>query len=296
MNDLDIVITSYNTRDLLRDCLQSVYANEGDLTFAVYVVDDCSKDGSPQMVKELFPQVKLIENEVNLGYVRANNRALEQCQARYVLLLNSDTVLPPDALRKSLDFMDAHPEAGVMGPKVVRPDGSLDVACRRSFPTPEVAFYRLFGLSKLFPRNPRFTRYNLSCLDPDILTEVDAVMGAYMLLRKEALDQAGLFDERFFAFGEDLDLCYRIKIHHGWKVYYNPAISIWHYKGASMKQRSYAMTIQFYKAMWTFHRKHFAAETFFLLNGLIACGILALCAGALLRNALRPTSQKKAGW
>jgi len=110
------------------------------------------------------------------------------------------------------------------------------------------------------------------------------------------LDQAGLLDEGFFAFGEDLDLCYRIKVHHGWKVYYNPAVCVLHYKGEAMKQRSYAMTIEFYKAMWRFHRKHFAANMFFLLNGLIGLGILVLCAGGLLRNVLRPAGQKKAGW
>jgi len=295
MNDLDIVLVNYNTRELLRNCLRSVYASQGDISFNVYVVDNGSQDGSADMVRREFPQVNLIESD-NLGYARGNNLALRRCRARYVLLLNADTVLPKDTLQKSLDFMDAHPEAGIMGPKVVRPDGTLDKACRRSFPTPEVAFYRLSGLSKLFPDSPRFARYNLSFLDPDELAEVDAVMGAFMWLRREALDQAGFLDERFFAFGEDLDLCYRIKVHHGWKVYYNPDVTILHYKGESMKQRSYAMTIQFYKAMWTFHRKHFAANTFFLLNGLIGLGIALLCGGALLRNALRPAGRKKAGW
>lgn len=296
MYDLEIVIVNYNTRDLLQNCLQSVYASQGDFRFRVFVVDNCSKDRSVEMVRREFPQVDLIENEVNRGYAHANNQALKRCQGRYVLLLNADTLLPDDALRKALDFMDAHPEAGAMGPKLVRPNGSLDLACRRSFPTPEVAFYRLFGLSKLFPNHPRFTRYNLTCLDPDELGEVDALVGAFMLLRKSALDQAGLLDEQFFAFGEDLDLCYRLKVHHGWKVYYNPAITVLHYKGESMKQRSYAMTIEFYKAMWKFHRKHFASRTFFLMNGLIGAGIGLLCGGALLRNALRPAGRKKAGW
>ncbi len=294
--DLHIVIVNYNTRDLLRQCLHSVYASQGPVSYEVYVVDNASPDGSAAMVRDEFPQVHLIANADNPGYPKANNQALRLSRGRHSLLLNPDTVLPPDALQRAVEFIDAHPDAGVMGPKLVRQDGSLDRAGRRSFPTPEVAFYQLTGLAKRFPNNPRFARYNLTHLDPDQLAEIDAVAGAFMLVRQEALDQAGLLDEGFYAFGEDIDLCYRIKVHHGWKVYYNPAIVVLHYKGESMKQRSYAMTIEFYKAMWRFHRKHFAAHTFSLLNGLIAVGIAGLCGLALARNALRPAAQKKAGW
>jgi N-acetylglucosaminyl-diphospho-decaprenol L-rhamnosyltransferase len=295
MYDLSIIIVNYNTRDLLRNCLRSVYANRGSLSYEVYVVDNNSPDGSAQIVRDEFPQVTLIANERNLGYAYANNLALRRAQGRYVLLLNPDTILPETALQDAIGFMEAHSDAGMMGPKLVRQDGSLDLAARRSFPTPEVSFYRLSGLSRLFPDNPRFGRYNLTHRSPDELQEVDAVVGAFMLMRKTVLDQAGLLDEGFFAFGEDLDLCYRMKIHHGWKVYYNPAIVVLHYKGAAMQQRSYAMTVEFYKAMWRFHRKHFAARTFFLLNILIACGIVALCLVALARNLLRPAGRKKAG-
>lgn len=294
MTDIAVIIVNYNTRDMLRDCLRSVLASEGVVSYHVYVVDNASRDGSADMVRAAFPQVELIANPDNNGYAAANNIALRRYQARYALLLNPDTVLPPDALQASMDFMNAHPEAGVMGPKLVKGDGSLDKACRRSFPTPFVAFTRLFGLSKLFPNNPRFNRYNLENQDPDLLSEVDAVVGAYMLLRREALEQAGLLDEAFFAFGEDLDLCYRIKVEHGWRVFYNPAITVLHYKGEAMRQRSYAMTIQFYRAMWIFHRKHFAKRTW-PLNWVIAAGILLLCGVALFRNWIRPASRKKAG-
>ena len=295
MRDLDIVIVNYNTRDLLRACLRSVYASTGDLDLLVYVVDNASQDGSVEMVRQEYPQARVIANAANVGYAAANNIALREMDARHALLLNSDTLLPPEALRQALDFMTAHPDTGIMGPKLVRPDGSLDLACRRSFPTPGVAFARLFGLSKLFPNDPRFTRYNLSTVDPDLLLEVDAVVGAFMLIRREVIEQICLLDETFFAFGEDLDFCYRAKVHRGWKVFYNPAITVLHYKGESMKQRSYAMTIQFYRAMWLFHRKHFARQTFFLFNGLIALGIAALCGIALLKNLLRPAGRKKAG-
>ena len=295
MHDIAIIIVNYNTRDLLRDCLRSVYECTGDFSAEVPVVDNRSRDGSAEMVRAEFPQVELIENETNSGYASANNIALRRYDARYALLLNADTILPHDALRKALSFMDAHPEAGVMSAKLVRSDGTLDKACRRSFPTPWIAFARLFGLAKLFPGDPRFSRYNLDHVDPDTLIEVDAVAGAFMMMRREAQEQAGLLDEAFFAFGEDLDLCYRIKVTHGWKVYYNPEIVVLHYKGEAMKQRSYAMTIQFYRAMWIFYRKHFAEDAFFMFNWMTFLGIWGLCGVALLKNLLSSPERRKAG-
>src|SRR5205814_8060174 len=155
----------------------------------------------------------------------------------YVLFLNPDTVLPPDALQATVDFLEAHPAAGIVGPKMVKPDGSLDLACRRSFPTPLSSLFKLTGLSKLFPRSRLVARYNLTYLNDDETSEVDSVMGAYMLVRAEALGQAGLFDERFFMYGEDLDLAFRVK-ERGWKVYYYPAVQVLHYKGASSRKAS----------------------------------------------------------
>ncbi|HID63281.1 MAG TPA: glycosyltransferase family 2 protein, partial [Anaerolineae bacterium] len=242
MLDLGIVIVNYRTCDLLRECLQSIYESRGDFSFQVCVVDNCSQDESCAMVGEEFPQVHLIESEVNGGYAYANNLGLEalgfapasesaqlcpekplESTPRYALLLNPDTLLPPSALQEMLNFMEAHPEAGVAGPRLVLADGSLDLACRRSFPSPEVSFYRMVGLSKLFPRSRRFGRYNVTYLDPDEVAEVDSVVGAFMLVRAEALKQVGLLDESFFMYGEDLDWAYRIK-KAGWKVYYNPRV------------------------------------------------------------------------
>jgi GT2 family glycosyltransferase len=297
MLDLAIVIVSYNTRDLLRSCLRSVYASEGDFTYQVCVVDNSSSDGSSQMVREEFPQALLIESPVNGGYAYANNlglRALGFTEAgqevaasaplpRYVLLLNPDTVLPPEALKEMIAFMDARPLAGVAGPKLVRLDGSLDKACRRSFPTPEVSFYRLFGLSRLFPRSPRFGRYNLTYLDPNELVQVDSVVGAFMLVRSEAVRQVGLLDESFFMYGEDLDWAYRIK-QRGWQVWYNPAVTVLHVKEASSRHSRRAR-VEFYRAMAIFYRKHYAAQTPRWLHYLILGGI-ALRGGWEL--ALRP--------
>jgi GT2 family glycosyltransferase len=285
MIDLGVVIASYNTRNLLRDCLHSVYASEGDFTFTVCVVDNASSDGSPEMVATEFPEAQLIANEENLGYPVANNQGLRAFGfsdqpgfpnapipqsadvPSFALLLNSDAEVPPGALATMLDFMSDRPDAGAAGPKLERPDGSLDLACRRSFPTPEISFYRMIGLSRLFPRSRRFGRYNLTYLDPDRVTEVDSVVGAFMLVRGDAIQQVGLMDESFFMYGEDLDWAYRIK-EAGWKIYYNPAVTVLHVKKASTRQNPRAQ-IEFYRAMDIFYRKHFAAQTPWLLHSLI---------------------------
>ena len=295
MLDLAVIIVSYNTRALLRDCLRSVYASQGDFAFEVCVVDNASTDGSAAMVRAEFPRARLIESDRNGGYAYANNLALRmygfrdpgEADAasppsaaelpRYVLLLNPDTVLPSDALARMLAFMEAHPRAGVVGPKLVRPDGSLDLACRRSFPTPEVSLWRMLGLSRLFPRSRRFGRYNLTYLDPDERAEVDAVVGAFMWVRREAIQQVGLLDEAFWMYGEDLDWAKRIK-DAGWQVWYNPEVTVLHVKGAASRRNPRAR-VEFYRAMAPFYRKHYAATTPFWLHWLILGGIA--CKGGL---------------
>jgi GT2 family glycosyltransferase len=303
---LGIVILNYNTRDLLRKCLQTVYASQGDLAISVCVVDNASSDGSAEMVRSQFPQATLIASEINGGYSYGNNLGLrhlgfrdkpgadgEHSTPRYALLLNPDTELPPRALADMVAFMEANPRCGVAGPKLVRPDGSLDLACRRSFPTPEVAAYRILGLSKLFPGSRRFGRYNLTYLDPDLLTEVDAVVGAFMMLRSQAIHQVGLLDETFFLYGEDLDWADRI-MQQGWQVWYNPAVTVLHVKEASSKTSSKAR-YEFYRAMIIFYRKHYEATTARPLHWLIVGGIglrggidmVRRTGGQLLRH-LRP--------
>lgn len=305
MVDLGIVIASYCTRELLRDCLRSVYASRGSFTFKVCVVDNASTDGSADMVAEEFPQATLIANRRNVGYPAANNQGLrafgfresedrstETSAPRFALLLNSDTELPPDALSKMLSFMTEHRQAGVAGPKLVRPDGSLDLACRRSFPTPEISFYRMTGLSRLFPHSRRFGQYNLTYLDPDQLAEVDSVVGAFMLVRGEAIQQVGLMDETFFMYGEDLDWTYRMKA-VGWKVYYNPAVTVLHVKKASTRQNPRAQ-VEFYRAMDIFYRKHFAAQTPWWLHGLVVSAVSARLKLEQLRVALSRSADRSA--
>lgn len=288
--DLGIVILNYNTREVLRDCLTSLSHARG-IDLQTIVVDNCSGDGSAEMVTRDFPQVRLIASPHNGGYAYGNNLGLREFLARQdppraLLLLNTDTVVPPEALRGLMDFLDAHPEAGVVGPKLVLRDGSLDLACRRSFPTPEVSFYRMVGLSKLFPHSRRFGRYNLTYLDENQTAEVDSVVGACMLMRAEALQRAGLLDESFFMYGEDLDLALRIK-EHGWKVYYYPGVQVLHYKRESSKQSPRAR-VEFYRAMYIFYRKHYARATPLWLHALVLGGIAVRGGWALAREMLRP--------
>jgi N-acetylglucosaminyl-diphospho-decaprenol L-rhamnosyltransferase len=267
-------------------------------------VDNASHDSSANMVRAEFPQVAVIEQPHNQGYAFANNLGLRQfgfhdeanappdaSAPRYALLLNPDTLLPPTALAEMVRFMDARPDCGAAGARLVRANGSLDKACRRSFPSPEVSFYRLTGLSRLFPKNPRFGRYNLTHVDDNKTIEVDAVVGAFMLMRREALAEAGLLDETFFMYGEDLDLAYRIKA-AGWKIWYNAAVTVLHYKGESSRQRSTQSIINFYDAMRIFHRKHYANTLPAPANWLINGSVWALCGIALARNAFRPSERK----
>jgi len=295
MLDLAVIIVNYNTRDYLRSCLTSIYNSRGDFTFEACVVDNASSDASADMVQAEFPQTRLIESPTNGGYSYANNLGLEAYDfgprnrarhgthtsrpvssgnlsgtPRYALLLNPDTVLPPDGLAMMLEFMEEHPEVGAAGPKLVLEDGSLDLACRRSFPTPQVAVYRIIGLSKLFPRHPRFGRYNLTYLDPDQVTQVDSVVGAFMLVRGEAIRQVGLLDEDFFMYGEDLDWAYRIT-QAGWQVYYNPAVTVLHVKRAASRNSPKAAR-EFYRAMRIFYYKHYASSTPFWLHWLVRAG------------------------
>lgn len=295
--DLGIVIVNWNTRDLLRDCLRSVLASQGDCTYRVIVVDNASADGSADMVRAEYPDVTVIANAENVGYPCANNqgfRALGFEQGcgddapRYALALNPDTVLPPDALQAMLAYMDADETIGVAGPKLILPDGSLDLACRRSFPSPEISFYRMVGLSKLFPRSRRFGRYNLTYLDPDVETEVDSVVGAFMMVRREAIRQVGLFDETFFMYGEDLDWAFRIK-QAGWKVMYNPRVTVRHVKRAASRQSRRAQQ-EFYRAMLIFYRKHYRRTTPWWLHSLVLAGLALKGGRPLWRDLWHPAA------
>lgn len=294
MHDLVVVILNYNTRDLLRGCLASLRGQAG-LDFVTCVVDNASSDGSADMVADEFPEVCLIRSRENGGFAAGNNLGLRrfgfpnQPQARYALLLNPDTVVPPDALARLVAFADATPDAGVVGPKLVLMDGSLDLACRRSFPTPEVSFYRLTGLSKLFPKSPRFGRYNMTFLDEDQQADVDSVVGACMLARADAIQRAGLLDEQFFMYGEDLDWCLRIK-QLPYRVVYYPAVTVHHVKRAASR-RSPKAQYEFQRAMWLFYRKHYRDATGPLTDWLVRLG-LAVRGGPELAREMQEEIEK----
>ena len=280
MSDLAIIIVNYNTSDLLKTCLTSIRQSRGDYVIKTCVVDNASPDNSVTMVQAEFPEVHLIANKVNGGFARANNQGLRHFGfeskttdlPRYILLLNPDTKLPPEALSIMIDFMDQTPKAGAAGPRLILPDGSLDLACRRSFPTPEVSLYQMIGFAKLFPNHPKFAQYNLTHISPDKLIEVDSVVGAFMMVRAaEAITQVGLLDETYFMYGEDLDWAFNIK-KNGWKIYYNPAAFVWHVKRAASRN-SHKAQLEFYHAMEIFYRKHYAASTARWLHHLILFGI-----------------------
>ena len=271
--DLSIIIVSYNVRSFLRQALQTLLDASKGLETEIFVVDNNSIDGSKQMVRREFPEVKLICNPDNAGFARANNQALSRCKGRYILLINPDTIVRPDTLQKMVDFLDEHPEAGAAGCKILNPDGSLQLSCHRGFPTPRAALLKLTGLSTLFPHNPRFASYNLSYLDPDQVHEVDVLSGSFMMVRREAVEQVGPLDERFFLYGEDIDWCYRIK-KAGWKLFYAPVTEIVHFKGESAKRAPrLKSTIAFYKAMHIFVRKHFGSGCLPLPGWLLSSGI-----------------------
>jgi N-acetylglucosaminyl-diphospho-decaprenol L-rhamnosyltransferase len=295
--DLAIVIVNYNVRDLLRRCLNSVLASHGSFTFEVCVVDNASSDQSADMVRSEFPSVHLVANEVNLGYPAANNQGLRQLgvengqgedKPRYCLLLNPDTEVPSDGFAKLLDYMDGQSDIGVIGPKLVLPDGRLDLACRRSFPTPEVSSYRMLGLSKMFPKSKRFGRYNMTYLDENQVADVDSVVGAFMLVRTAALNGVGLLDERFWMYGEDLDWAKRIK-DSGWRVVYFPSVEVLHVKRASSDQNERA-EYEFNRAMLIFYYKHYRESTPLLLH-LAVVAALAIKGGRQLAPVVRRGSE-----
>jgi len=281
--DLGIVIVNWNTRDLLRACLKTVFASQGDFTYSVVVVDNASDDGSAAMIRQEFPQAELIANAENVGYPRGNNiglrrlgyhgaRDVDAAAPRYALLLNPDTEVPAEALWRMIQFMDSRPDIGAAGPKLVLTDGSLDKACRRGFPTPMVSFYHYSGLARLFPRHRRFGRYNMTFADEDHELEVDSVVGACMQVRKAAIEQAGLLDEAFFMYGEDLDWAYRVK-QAGYKVWYYPAVTVHHVKRAASR-RSPKAQFEFWRAMLIFYRKHFRRGTLYPVHLMILTALL----------------------
>jgi len=262
--DLSIIIVNYNVRHFLEQCLHSVQEAIGRLTeegyeAEIFVVDNNSVDGSVSEVRLKFPGVNLIDNKENVGFSRANNQAITQSSGRYVLLLNPDTVVEEDTFLLCIDFMDSHPDAGAMGVKMIDGKGAYLPESKRALPTPEVSFYKMFGLTSLFPASRRFGRYYMGHLDKDSTHPVEVLAGAFMFMRKETLEKTGYLDESFFMYGEDIDLSYRIT-RAGYRNYYFPHSTIIHYKGESTRKGTLNYVKIFYQAMIIFAGKHFSSR------------------------------------
>ncbi|OPH56732.1 glycosyl transferase family 2 [Paenibacillus ferrarius] len=284
--DLSIIVLNYKTRDLTLACIQSVFSSSTSYKYEIILIDNASSDGIIQAINEQYPQVVTIANTDNVGFSKANNQGIRVAKGRYVLLLNSDTIVQPDTLDTMVHFMDENPSVGASGCKIVLPDGSLDKACKRGFPTPSASFYYAFGFSKLFPKKPRFNQYQLGYLNPDDEYPIDSLVGAFMLIRREAIEQVGMLDEEFFMYGEDIDWCYRIK-QAGWVNYYYPRTHIVHHKGASSRRKPFKIIYEFHRAMILFHNKHYRHKYSWLTNAIVYSGVGLKFALSLARNKLR---------
>lgn len=286
MVKLSVIIVNYNVKHFIEQCLFSVFKAAEALPCEIFVVDNNSVDGSTTLIKEKFPHVILIENKINTGFSVANNQAIKLAKGEFVLLLNPDTVVQEDTFSKIINFMEQTPDAGGLGVKMLDGQGNFAPESKRGLPTPEVAFYKMFGFSKFFPRSKKFGKYHLSYLDENDIHSVDVLSGAFMLIRKSVLDNIGFLDETFFMYGEDIDLSYRIT-KSGFKNYYFPKTQIIHYKGESTKRSSLNYVIIFYNAMAIFSKKHFSGSNAFVFNMLIRFAILLKATLALLVRLLK---------
>lgn len=285
---LSVIIVNYNVQHFLEQCLHSVYSSGKNIAMEVFVVDNNSVDGSVAMVKEKFPSVHLIENNKNYGFSFANNQAIKESTGEYVLLLNPDTLVEEDTFKKTLTFMNEHPEAGGLGVQMIDGKGNFLPESKRGLPTPFVAFCKIFGLSYLFPKSKMFGKYHLGFLDKNKIHTVDVLSGAFMLLRKSTLDATGLLDDTFFMYGEDIDLSYRI-IKAGYKNYYYPETRIIHYKGESTKKSSVNYVFIFYNAMIIFAQKHFSQKNAKLFTFLIKTAIYLRAGAAVVAQFIKKT-------
>ncbi|MDB3868621.1 glycosyltransferase [Candidatus Marinimicrobia bacterium] len=252
---LSVIIVSFNVKSYLRQCLNSVLASTQIDDLEIIVIDNHSFDGSCNLLKNEYPQIKLIENKKNMGFSVAVNQGIDIAKGDYVCFLNPDTLIQEDTFSKLISHLKENPEVGCIGPKILNPDGSLQKSCKRSFPTPLVALPKVLGLSRIFPKSKWFGKYNLTYLDENTPHFVDAISGSFMLFPQELVESVGKLDESFFMFGEDLDYSFRVK-QTGYKVLYQPETEVIHYKGESVKSAPQDMIKVFYEAMNIFFEKY----------------------------------------
>ncbi len=290
--DLSIVIVSYKCKEKLRVTLDAVYASVTNASYEVILLDNDSGDGTAEMVSgeylnkpDIAAKTTFIQNS-NEGFGKANNRGIAQASGEYVLLLNPDTKLSPETLQVMLDFMKSRPDVGISTCKLVKGNGELDWACRRSFPDPWVSFFRLSGLSKLFPNSKTLAAYNLTYKSVDEETEVDSCVGAFMFISPACMKAIQGFDTDYYMYGEDLDMCFRAK-QAGFKVWYYPKTTTIHYKGQSSRKAPKRALYAFHDAMWIFYRKHLQQKYPAPFNWLVYVGIWGRYYVKLIQNMLR---------
>jgi GT2 family glycosyltransferase len=284
------LIVSHNDKEPLLQCLRAFYAT-ADVPVEAVVVDTASTDGSAAAVTAEFPKATVLLEQKNLGYGRAANIGLERCQGRFALLLNPDLTLDPQAVGRLADFLLTRPDAGAVGPRVLMPDGRRDPDARRSFPVPSTLFYRTVGLDRLFPKSPRFGRHNMGHLDESDVHEMDAGTADCLMLRRAAIDRVGFFDPRYFMFGEDVDLCYRLKL-GGWKVFYLPTASAVHHKRIASSKAQRQELYDRHRSMWTFHFKHHAEGVSAFGNGLVWAQIWGRWVAASVQASVTKSDRK----
>ena len=278
--DLSVVIVNYQTFELTKNTIDSIFKYDYPFTYEILVVDNASGDDSLTRLQDYFKdKVTFIASKENNGFAAGNNQALRIANGKYVLLLNSDTIVWENTLENIYNYMEMHNDVGAAGCRVLLENGELDKACKRSFPNVKNSFFRLFHI----PTNSKDDNYNLNNLPDDEIYEIDCLTGAFMFMRAKALDEVGFLDETFFMYGEDIDLCYRIK-KAGWKIIYHGESKITHLKGASSKKQKNKLIYEFYRAMYIYYKKHHADESSFITNIVVYIGIAVLCILKLFLN------------
>ncbi|MDP9310837.1 MAG: glycosyltransferase family 2 protein [Chloroflexota bacterium] len=296
MVDISVCMVSLNCLGVLKDCLGSLYATQPSISFEIILVDNASTDGTVDFVRNHYPQIRVIENTRNVGFTKATNQAIAASSGRYLLWLNTDTILEPDSLVKLHDFMQAHPQAGIVGPKVLNRDGSFQPQCKRGLPTPLASLCYMLRVDRVFPNSRWAGQYLLTYLPIDTANRVDAVSGCCLLARRNVWDQIGPLDEHIFAFGEDVDWCVRAD-NAGWEVWYYPASIITHLKGqGGVHSKPYHKAWGMHHGMWVFYRKHLLAHYSWAVTSLVWLGIWTKlgCTSVLIwmQRTVRPWLQR----
>lgn len=287
------LVVNRNAKDRLLQSLSAFFAS-ADVPVEAVVVDDASSDGSAAAVTDEFPQATVLVQSKNLGYGRAANIGLERCRGRFVLLLSPEVTVDSQCVGRLADFLLTRPDAGAVGPRLVLSSGKLDPEARRAFPIPSTLFYQTVGLSKLFPRSARFGRHNMGYVPDNEVHEMDAGSAACLMIRMSALDRVGFFDPRYFMFGEDLDLCYRLKL-GGWKVFYLPSAGATRRAVPAPPERRRQIAYERHRAMWMYHYKHHSEDVSAFSNGLVWAQIWGRYVAERVRDSLGRSSRQPSG-